>query len=249
MTAQITASDTTSPPPRRPPTLPRVRSLQCASRLSVLGLVGMPVYEARGPGRGPLSPTLPSRPDGSYCRCQVGEERWGPQVCWHAAGPRESTGCPPATAGDGRRTRPRLPCPQPRPPRARLPARSRRAGLGHLVWVVCRGCSRRGHGHRAGPAVRKPREDPFRPCALPQLPQRGRVQVCGRGTCRGAGAARPRRRPGASGRTRGNASPRVVWEAGVPPSALLPQTLLPHSGSIPLRSSRSLYGPFGSPSH
>lgn len=37
----------------------------------------------------------------------------GAQVCWHAAGPRESTGCPPATAGDGRRTGPGSPAPSP----------------------------------------------------------------------------------------------------------------------------------------
>lgn len=41
----------------------------------------------------------------------------------------------------------------------------------------------------------------------------------------------------------------TIWEVGVPPSAFLPQTLLPHSSSIPLRSSYSLYVPFSSPSY
>lgn len=142
-----------------------------------------PTAQARSPQ--PYTPILPRH---SHSASGSPNPGWGGVVggsqlaCCRAVG---SIGCPHPplpphthTAGDGCCTWARLPLPQSRPstcstPRQELESRAWPSGLGRVCrWQSPRGCSRHGHEHRVGTAVRKPHEDSFWPCALPQFPQR-----------------------------------------------------------------------------
>lgn len=165
----------------------------------------MQVQEAHSPATGAWPPHTDASIglDSSYClfRPWFPKPRWGSRggtlrhagTCCRASVGRHWLPHPPLQLAMGTAPGPGSPYPSPGTrtwacltPSQELKSRLCPSGLGCARrWQNPRGCSRYSHGQRISTALRKPHEDSFLPCPLPQL-------LKGDVTCRCAEGDMPR---------------------------------------------------------